>query len=121
VHAADLYVAPNGMASGSGKKTAPYDLATALSGSVGQAGDTFWLRGGLYRVGHVVTQIHGTPGSPITFRGAPGERAQVVGSLNVWGAGGVTFRDFELCGADTNRLSKQIGVGFHPTDITNHC
>src|SRR2546421_3209787 len=85
--AADLYVAPNGTAAGPGTQAQPYDLKTALSGSVGQAGDTFWLRGGIHSIGHIDTQIHGTASQPITFRQMPGEKAQVVGSFTVWGSG----------------------------------
>jgi hypothetical protein len=118
---AEFYVAPEGKAAGSGAKMSPCDLGTALSGALGKPGDTFWLRGGTHRIGHVDTQIHGAPAKPITFRQMPGERARVVGSLTVWGEGGyLIFRDFELSSGDTNRLSKQTGMGFHPTDITNH-
>ena len=59
VRAANMYVAPAGTAAGTGTRTKPYDLVTALGGSVGQAGDTFWLGGGVYRIGHVDTEIHG--------------------------------------------------------------
>src|SRR5947199_1202905 len=82
--AADLYVAPTGTASGPGTLAQPYNLATALSGSVGAAGDTFWLRGGVHSIGHIDTQIHGASGAPITFRQMPGEKARVAGSFTVW-------------------------------------
>src|ERR1043166_6885058 len=80
VQAANLYVAPNGTASGKGTVARPYDVATALSGSVGRPGDMFWLRGGNYDLGQAYTEIHGSRGAPITFRSVPGERAQLVGS-----------------------------------------
>jgi len=96
----------------------PYDLATALSGQVGQPGDTFWLSGGNYLIGHIDTQIEGAPGQPITFRQLPGERARIDGSLTFYqSTGNVVLRDFELYSSDTNRLSVQTGVGFAPTDI----
>lgn len=116
----DLYVAPNGTSAGPGTQSQPYDLQTALAGSVGQPGDTFWLRGGIYALGHVDTQVHGLPGRPITFRQIDGQRAQWVGSFTVWGEGGyLIFRDFELCSGVPCRLSRQTGVEFHPTDLTN--
>jgi len=116
--AADLYVSPTGSASGPGTLAQPYNLTTALSGSVGAAGDTFWLRGGVHSIGHIDTQIHGSPGAPITFRQMPGEKARVAGSFTVWNSTGwVVFRDFEMYSADTSRVSSQTGVGFSPTDI----
>jgi hypothetical protein len=117
-HAADLHVTPNGHSFGSGAKDQPYDLVTALSGSVGKPGDTFWLHQGFYPIGKLETKIHGAPSQPITFRPVPGERAQVVGSLNLWDSiGYVIFRDFELYSGQVGRVSKQLGVGFSPTDL----
>src|SRR5204863_6392328 len=114
----DLYVSPYGTSSGPGTVVQPYDLATALSGQVGQPGDTFWLSGGDYAIGHVDTKIEGAPGQPITFRQLPGEQARINGSLTFYqSTGNVILRDFELYSSDTNRLSIQTGVGFAPTDI----
>ena len=45
----DLYVSPDGTPLGPGTMAQPYDLATALSGQAGQAGDTVWLSGGNIR------------------------------------------------------------------------
>src|SRR5438309_4747384 len=106
--ASNFYVAPEGSASGPGSKAKPYDLTTALSGSTGNAGDTFWLRQGIYRIGHVDTEIHGSPGKSIIFRQMPGERTQVVGSLTLHGkAGYLISQGFELYSGSTRRLSKQ--------------
>jgi hypothetical protein len=117
---ANLHVAPNGHSSSSGTEDQPYDLVTALSGSVGQPGDTFWLHEGFYLIGNLETKIHGAPGQPITIRQIPGERAQVVGSLNLWDSiGYVVFRDFELYSGQMGRVSTQTGVGFNPTDLPN--
>ena len=114
----DLYVSPYGTPSGPGTTAQPYDLATALSGQVGQPGDTFWLSGGDYVIGHMDTKIQGAPGQPITFRQMPGEWARVDGSLTFYqSVGNVVLRDFEMYSSDTNRLSAQTGVGFEPTDI----
>jgi hypothetical protein len=118
--AGDLYVAPNGTASANGTVAQPYDLATALSGSVSRPGDTFWLRAGTYYLGQAYTEIHGAPGRPIIFRQVPGERAQLVGSLAVGGPEGhVIFRDLELQSGVDRRISKQNRVGFSPTDLPN--
>ncbi len=118
VPAADWYVAPSGTPIGPGTLLAPYDLATALSGQVGQPGDTFWLRGGTYALGHLDTQIAGTPGQLITFRPMPGEAARVDGSLSFFGtAGDVILRDLELFSSDAKRMSTQTNVGFNPSDL----
>src|SRR5215470_8623660 len=118
--AADLHVTPSGQSSGSGSEDQPYDLVTALSGSVGKPGDTFWLHEGFYPIGNLETKIHGAPGQPISFRQMPGERARVVGSLNFWNSiGYVIFRDFELYSGQVGRVSSQTGVGFNPKDLPN--
>jgi hypothetical protein len=93
----------------------PYDLATALSGQVAQPGDTFWLRGGNYALGHLDTTIAGAPDRPVTFRQLPGEQARIDGSLTIFDSPGhVIFMDFELYSSDTNRLSSQTGGGINP-------
>jgi hypothetical protein len=116
--AADLHVTPGGNSYGSGSENQPYDLVTALTGSAGKPGDTFWLHDGFYPIGHLDTKIHGAPGAPITFRQMPGQRAQVVGSLTLWDSiGYVIFRDFELYSGQVGRVSTQTGVGFNPTDL----
>jgi hypothetical protein len=118
VGATDFYVAADGTPAGPGTLARPYDLESALSGSVGRAGDTFWLRGGTYSLGHVDTQIHGEAGRPITFRARPGEKPRVDGSFTIWNSiGHVIFRDFELFNSSPRRVSAQILLGFNPTDI----
>lgn len=115
----DFFVAPAGSALGSGALSAPYDLVTALLGGVGQPGDTFWLRGGDYKLGHLDTMIHGAPGQPVTFRQVAGESARIDGSFSVFNSiGYLVFRDFELYSSNTNRISLQTGVGFNVTDIS---
>ena len=119
LEASQLYVAPEGTPFGPGTLSSPYDLATALSGAVSQPGDTFWLRGGDYKLGHLNTTIQGAPGQPVTFRQLSGENARIDGSLSIFNSiGYVVFRDFELYSSDTNRVSSQIDVGFSPTDIS---
>jgi hypothetical protein len=112
------FVAPNGTPAGPGTLAQPYDLATALSGTVGGPGDTFWLRGGNYVIGHIDTKIQGAPGQPITFSSRPGEAARVNGSLGFFESGGnVVLQNFELYSSDKHRVSAQRNVGFNPTDI----
>ena len=114
----DLYVAPGGKASGRGTPLRPYNLATALSGRAGGPGDTFWLEGGDYSIGHINTKIQGAPGRPITFRSRPGEWARVDGSVEFWDSRGyVVLRDFEIYSSDTNRASSQRNAEFKPTDV----
>jgi hypothetical protein len=118
--AADLYVSTNGIPAGLGTLAQPFDLATALSGGEGQSGDTFWLTGGNYAIGHIDTKIQGTTGQPITFREVPGEQARIDGSLTFYdSAGNVILRDLEFYSSDTNRVSTETNAGFNPTDITN--
>lgn len=116
--AADYYVAPNGTSTGPGTLNQPYSLAKALSGSVGAPGDTFWLRGGTYKLGYLETKIQGAAGKPITFRQMPGELARVDGALSFWGSQGyITLWGFELFSSDLNHISQQTGKGMNPTDI----
>src|SRR5712664_2616992 len=118
IQANDLYVSTNGTPAGPGTMGQPYDIATAVSGQVGQPGDTFWLRGGNYPMGHIDTKIQGAPGQPITFRQMPGEWARIDGSVTFWNsAGNLVLKDLELYSSDTNRVSAQIAAGFDPTDI----
>jgi hypothetical protein len=114
----DLYVSPSGTPFGPGTILQPYNLATALSGQVGQPGDTFWLMGGEYVIGHINTTIQGAAGRPITFQQLPGEWARVNGSLTFFDSMGyVVLRNFELFNSDTNRVSAETNVGFNVTDI----
>lgn len=120
--AANYYVSPRGDSNGRGTPQAPYRLSEALSGQVGRPGDTFWLRGGDYPLGHLSTEVHGEPGKLITFRQFPGERAHILGSLSFWGAARyLVLRDFELSSGVSNRVSRQVGVGFNPTDLLDFC
>lgn len=119
VQANDLYVATNGTPSGPGTMTQPYDLTTAFSGAVGHPGDTFWLAGGNYVIGHLNTRIQGAAGQPVTFRPRPGESARVDGSLTFFDSTGyVVLRDLEFYSSDTNRVSSETNiVNLTPTDI----
>jgi hypothetical protein len=117
-NAVDLYIASNGTPSGPGTTNQPYSLATALSGSVGAPGDTFWLRGGTYKLGHIDTRIHGAAGKPITFRQMPGESARVDGSITFFESQGyVTLWGFELFSSNPNHISQNSGQGMTPADL----
>ena len=119
LQANDYFVAPGGTPFGPGTLAQPYALATALAGQVGGPGDTFWLRGGDYKLGHMDTTVHGSPGRPVTFRQVSGENARIDGSISVFNSiGYVVFRDFELYASDSKRASSQIGAGLNPTDIS---
>ncbi len=119
LYANDFFVAPGGTSSGPGTVSQPYDLVSAFSGQVGQPGDTFWLRGGNYLLGHLDTSVHGAPGRPVTFRGVTGENVRIDGSLSIFNSNGyVCFRNFELYSSDLYRVSSETNVGFNPTDIT---
>jgi len=83
---AGYYVAPNGLPTGDGSSTRPWDLATALARPLAvQPGDTIWLRGGTY-TGSFISQLVGTPGAPIVVRQYPGERATVDGNFVMFGS-----------------------------------
>jgi glucose/arabinose dehydrogenase len=113
--AAEFFVAPNGLASNSGTRSQPLDLATALSASSpARPGDTIWLLGGTY-LGTFLSYLQGAPGAPITVRQYPGERATLDGgdaftnTLNISFGGWVTFWGFELTNSNPNRLANDSG------------
>ncbi len=88
---------PYGTSAGNGTDSAPWDLATALAGGHANTihpGDTVWLRVGTY-TGSFQTTLSGQPGTPIVFRGYPGERATINGSLAAQGSD-LTFWGFEI-------------------------
>src|SRR6266576_20046 len=106
LQAKNFYVGPGGTPAGPGTSAQPYDLATALSGQVGRPGDTFWLMGGDYILGHVETTVHGASGKSITFRSVAGQSVRIDGSLAIFNSSGhLVFRDFELYSSDANRVS----------------
>ena len=119
--AADIFVAPTGVATNDGSVDHPIDLATALSvNSPATPGDTIWLLAGTY-VGTYKSYLQGTPAAPITVRQYPGGRATLDGAgspnsvLEVLGQW-VVFWGFELTNSDPNRRSAQAGSW--PTDLT---
>jgi hypothetical protein len=111
------YVAPDGKPKGDGTIKSPWDLATALakgpSGSEVKAGDTIWLRDGVYS-GNFVSDLTGTAAKPVIVRQYPGERAildknfadEAIGGLKVRGSF-TWYWGFEVSNSypDRNRLS----------------
>jgi len=74
-----VYVAPNGLPTGTGTISSPFDLQTALNGPAAvQPGTTIYLRGGTY-YGRFVSSLTGTSTNPITVRSYPGEWARIDG------------------------------------------
>lgn len=114
-----VFVAPDGKPDNNGSKERPLDLTTALSRKgPAKAGDTVWLRGGVYR-GAFESAISGTASAPITVRSYPGERAtfdctdraQAMPMITVNGAH-THFRDFEITCTDPDRTkARPAGVG----------
>ncbi|HWC72592.1 MAG TPA: right-handed parallel beta-helix repeat-containing protein [Gemmatimonadales bacterium] len=99
---AGYYVSPSGSSAGDGSVGKPWDLTTAMAGGNGkiQAGDTVWLRAGTYS-GNFRTELAGAQGRPIVFRGYPGERATIDGTLRADGAD-TWFWGFEVMRSTPN-------------------
>jgi hypothetical protein len=103
---AQVYVAPDGRADGDGSKNHPWDLASALSGqSKVKAGDTLWLRGGVYK-GGFKSRIAGTQDKPILVAQFMNERATIDGSLTVNGEW-TTFWGFEVTDTNPDRTNER--------------
>lgn len=94
-----FFAAPNGLPTNNGSQSSPWDLQTAIANRSGvvTAGDTIYLRGGVYK-GVFISTLVGAPGSPITVRSMPGEWAVIDANqkLNLvnaigTGTGTITF------------------------------
>lgn len=105
----EFYAAPAGRPSNSGTKDAPFDLATALKGTLVKAGATLWLRGGVYS-GKFTSKLTGTERQAILVRQLPGERAVIDGSLEVKGPW-TTYWGFEVTNSNPDRITKGRPVG----------
>lgn len=75
--------------------TTAAQLQGAFAGTLGQPGDTVWLRAGSYKVGTLTVTAAGR-----VFRQWPGERAVLDGILQVKAAD-VTLSDWELANTST--------------------
>lgn len=118
-------VAVDGRASNTGDATAPWDLATALSGASGRvsAGDTIWIRGGTYS-GTFVSTVSGTETAPVLVRVVPGERAILshagasLNTLSVRGAW-ITLWGLEVTNPEPNRTSPITASEWRPNGVVN--
>jgi hypothetical protein len=103
---AQFYVAPQGKPDGDGSKARPWDLATALAQPARvKAGDTIWLRGGVYR-GAFKSKLSGDAAQPILLAQMMNERATIDGSLTIEGAW-ATYWGFEVTNSDTDRTRER--------------
>jgi hypothetical protein len=116
---------PSGSDSAAGTAAAPFKTAQKLASSL-SAGQTGCLRAGSYTNGsngYVVSPPRGgNAGAPITIRSYPGERARLVGIVNVSkGVDNVTFSDlvFEGTGAMNTIKIYSAGVVVENSEITN--
>src|SRR3984893_3725162 len=91
--ATDHFAAPNGTPSGDGSINRPWNLDTVLGSPNGsppitvKAGDTIWLRGGIYvpaTDNGFISHVAGAPGAPIIVRDYRGERATVQARTNAY-------------------------------------
>ena len=118
--AASFFVSPQGSAAGNGSATRPWDLQTALRHPASiKAGDTIWLRGGVYtpRLPYSPgfrSYLSGEPNAPIVVRQYPGERATLIETLgytgtdqqivlSVWGDY-AWFWGFEITNTNATRI-----------------
>ena len=114
------FAAPNGQPSADGSLRSPLDLTTALSAnSPVKAGQTLYLRGGVYR-GAFVSVLSGRAGAPVLVRAYPGEHPVLdsgtlsASALTVNGSYS-WFRGFAVTKSDPNRVSSQLSS--NPTDL----
>lgn len=78
---ADHYVSPKGSTDGTGTRSSPWDLQTALSQpDAVRPGDTIWLLGGTYK-GTFHSLLSATEQAPIVVREYPGQHAIIDGSI----------------------------------------
>jgi len=85
--AGQWYVAPDGKPANPGKKQAPWDIASALSGEQQvAAGDCIHLLEGTYKCCpkelYEIRRV-GTESAPINIRPAPGSRVRIDGGLSM--------------------------------------
>lgn len=107
----EFFVAPDGSGSGAGTETDPWDLATALAPHPSvQAGDTIWLRGGVYGNGTVLeSRLQGEPARPVILRQFRNERAVIDGGLAIYG-GYTWYWGFEVTNSNPLREQNPQGI-----------
>jgi Disaggregatase related len=119
------FAGPAGSDTAAGTFAAPFKTAQKLAGSL-TAGQTGCLRGGTYTAGtrtYVLSPPRGgNPGAPITIRSYPGERARLVGIVNVsTGVNNVTLSNltFEGTGGMNTIKIYANDVVVQNSEITN--
>jgi hypothetical protein len=120
------FAAPDGGDSRRGTKARPFRTAQRLVDSL-RAGQTGCLRGGMYSVAgdddFVVRFDHGgRAGAPITLRSYPGERATLVGNIEVSkGSNYVTLSQLRIEGTGGSNTVKIYAAHttLQDSDITN--
>jgi hypothetical protein len=125
--ALEFFASPSGSSSGDGSISRPWDLVTALKQPAAlKAGDTLWLRGGVYR-GEYVSYLTGTSSAPIQVRSYPGERVTIDGVNDVGhtifqiSGAYAWYRDFEIMSSNTNRTSSSVsGSGITTMQTPGH-
>lgn len=77
VRGTDFYASPGSEDEGDGSLTSPWrSLSTAVENL--RAGDTLFLRGGIYHESDIFLELEGRPDAKIVIRSYPGERATIV-------------------------------------------
>src|SRR4030067_2031260 len=125
-NAADYYVATNGSDSSIGTITQPWKTVQKAANTLA-AGDTAYIRGGIYNEYNIKFANSGTSGNLITIKGYPGETAIIDGGFTT-GTGGITAVIFidnnhyiTLDGLTIKRgisANVRIGYDYNPTNIT---
>lgn len=86
---AEFFTSPAGGAAASGSIDDPLDLATAIDATTSpvHAGDTLWVRGGIYTapLPGFVFSINGDASRPVVFRNYRNERAIIDGTFKAHG------------------------------------
>ena len=119
--AADFFVSPSGSAVGDGSIEKPWDIKTAFKQpETLHAGDTLYLRGGLYRFEkYLYSTLTGTDGHPIIVKPYQNERATI--DCRNWEntftiEGGYTdYCDIELTSTSEVRMTSSSGQASRDT------
>lgn len=116
--AAEHFVSPSGRSHGSGSIDDPWTLELAFSHPPAvSAGDTIYLRGGIYRTprhSFFKSGLVGAPGAYITVQPYRREHVRIDGGLEIDGAH-VIVRDLEVMNSQTRRTT--LKTGSFPADM----
>ena len=118
----NLVASPTGSDSASGGPAAPFHTVQKLVDSLAP-GQTGCVRAGTY-FGNVRIARGGVPGAPMTLAAYPGDKATIVGRMEiVEGANYTTVTGLDLDGANPGRLESPMIDADHVTfsydDVTN--